>query len=359
MSQTVLFDSEFEQSEVKSHRWITLDEQKEWISWLKSTGLGGLKGISDDRLEWCASVVEKYNCQANHKHSIHTKYLLCGNRTICPRCAMSYANKKSQAQYMYLKENFAKNLPFDSKINQIVLTLPKKLHSTNKKLFSKMIKDFMNKMGIEAYGYVIQDRHSKDPLSKKYAHAHCITLNVKEQDGYLIQNDYYFDLDGMRDIWKQVIQKNLNYEVKGFVNLFTEYASIINEPQKVKHILKYVYRYPIEDLFNVQVRNHSINYLEKGHFKNLQQEVFSLLSDKKSKFVWCGLLSSGKRKYLTNLLEMPHRFWQNLVYYEKEIERRSKLCRDCGMQLEDKPFEVCDYNGDNEPELFKPPILAG
>jgi len=270
---------------------------------------------------------------------------------------MSYANKKAQAQYMYLNSNFARNLPFDSKLNQIVLTLPKELHSTDKKVFSKMIKEFMKKMDIEAYGYVIQDRHSKDPLSKKYVHAHCLTLNVKEQDGYLIQNDYYFDLDVMRDIWKDVIRNNLDYEVDGSVNVHSEYASIIREPQKVRHILRYVYRYPVEDFFNVQIRNKSINYLEKGHFKNLSREVFGLLSDKKSKFVWCGLLSSGKRKYLTKLMEMPHRFWQNLKYFEKEIERRSKECRDCGMQLEDKPFEISEYNGDNEPELFKPPKL--
>ena len=352
MPQTVLLDSAIEQEEIKSHRYITLEEQKEWISCLISLGLGGLKGVSDGGLEWCASVVEKYKCQANHNHSIHTKYLLCGNRAICPRCAMSYATKKAQAQFMYLKENFAKNMPFDVKLNQIVLTLPKQFHSIDNKTMSKMIREFMKKMGVEAYGYVIQDRHSKDPLSQKYTHAHCLTLNVKEQDGLLIQNDYYFDLDLMRENWKQVIQNNLDCELEGSVNLNNQYASILNEPQKVKHILKYVYRYPIEDLFNVQVRNNSINYLEKGHFKN---EVFNLLHEKKSKFVWCGLLSSGKRKHLTHLMEMPQRFWQNLVYYEKEIERRSKLCRDCGMQLEDKPFETCEYQGDNEPEIHKPP----
>lgn len=356
MIQTLI--AEVEQIEVKSHRWITLKEQKEWVIFLKAIGLGALKEISSEKgLEWCASIVQKYNCQADHGHSIHTKYLLCGGRNFCPRCAMSYANKKAQAQYMYLKENFAKNLPFDSKINQIVLTLPKSLHSTDRKVFSKMVKDFMRKMGVEAYGYVIQDRHSKDPLSEKYVHAHCITLNVKQQDGYLVQNDYFFNLDEMRDVWKKVIKENLNFEVKGFVNLHSEYASIINESQKVRHILKYVYRYSIEDLFNVQVRNGSINYLEKGHFKNLRREVFDLLSAKKSNFVWCGLLSSGKRKTLTRLLDIPQRFWQNLKYYEKEIERRSKMCRDCGIQLEDKPFEVSNYSGDNEPEFFKPPIL--
>jgi len=341
--------------EIKSYRYITLEEQKAWVSFLTMIGLGGLGGISDGKLDWCASVVHKFNCQANHGHSIHSKYLLCGLRALCPRCAMSYANKKAQTQYMYLKENFAKSLPFDLKLNQIVLTLPKELHSTDKKVFSKMIKQFMFKMGIEAYGYVIQDRHSKDPLSTKYVHAHCLTLNVKEQDENLVENDYFFDLDEMRDNWKSTIEDVLDCKVSGSVNLHNEYASVRNEPQKVKHILRYVYRYPIEDLFNVQIRNRSINYVQRGHFENLQFDVFGLLHAKKSGLIWCGLFSSGRRKRLTRLLDMPQRFWQNLKYFEKEIERRSKLCRDCGMQLEEKPFEVCNYEGDNEPELFKPP----
>jgi len=354
--QETLFD--IEQVELKTHRWITLEEQAKWIQFLKDVGLGGIKEVTSDKgLEFCGTVVRKYQCAANHDHSIHTNYMLCGDRPFCPRCAMSYSSKKAQAQYMYLKENFAKNLPFDVKLNQIVLTLPQKLHSVDKKSFSKAIHDFMKEMGIEAYGYVIQNTHSKDPLSSKYVHAHCVTLNVKEQDDYLVQNNYYFDLDDMRSRWKQVIQNRLGLELKDDenVNLHSEYASIINDPLKVKHILKYLYRYPIEDLFNVQIRDKSLNYVQKGHFKKCDRSVEELLKERKSNFVWSGLLSSGKRKHLTNLLDMPQRFWQNLKFYEKELERRSKLCRDCGMQLEDKPFEVCSYEGDNEPEKFKPP----
>jgi len=165
----------------------------------------------------------------------------------------------------------------------------------------------------------------------------------------------FFDLDDMRNNWKSAIEDQLDCKVDGSVNLHNEYASIMKEPEKAKHILRYVYRYPVEDLFNVQIRKQSINYLETGHFENLQFEVFGMLHVRKSGLIWCGLLSSGRRKRLTRLLDMPQRFWQNLKYFEKEIERRSKLCRDCGMQLEENPFEKCEYDGDNEPKVFKPP----
>jgi len=47
-----------------------------------------------------------------------------------------------------------------------------------------------------------------------------------------------------------------------------------------------------------------------------------------------------------------------LVDYVIYLKRRSKECRDCGMPLEENPFEVSEYNGDNEPEVFKPPIVS-
>jgi hypothetical protein len=357
IQETIL---DVEQVEIKSHRWVTLEEQEEWIQFLKDVNLGAIKEVTEEKgLGFCGSVVRKFHCQMNHDHAIHTNYMLCGNRSMCPRCAMSYSSKKANAQFLYLKENFAKSLPFDVKLNQIVLTLPQKLHSVEKKSFTKAIHSFMKKMGIQAYGYVIQNSHSKDPLSAEYVHAHCVTLNVKEQDDYIVQNDYFFDLDEMRKTWKSVIGETLDFELGSGedINLHTEYASIMNNPQKVKHILKYLYRYPIEDLFNVQVRNKSLNYVQKGHFKNCEKNVYDLLKTRKSNFVWSGLLASGKRKYLTKLLEMPHRFWQNLKFFEKQLEIRSKQCRDCGMPLEEKPFETSAYNGDNEPELYKPPLL--
>jgi len=36
---------------------------------------------------------------------------------------------------------------------------------------------------------------------------------------------------------------------------------------------------------------------------------------------------------------------------EKEINERSKICRDCGSPYEEEPYERGNYPGDNEPSL--------
>jgi hypothetical protein len=40
-----------------------------------------------------------------------------------------------------------------------------------------------------------------------------------------------------------------------------------------------------------------------------------------------------------------------MKYFEKKLDERARLCRDCGEPLHDKPFEIAMYMGDNEPEL--------
>ena len=64
---------------------------------------------------------------------------------------MSYASKRAEIMYQWIKMNLADKLDFDLKINQIVLTLPEKLHDMDTKLFSKMIKKFMSHFGIEVW----------------------------------------------------------------------------------------------------------------------------------------------------------------------------------------------------------------
>ena len=46
---------------------------------------------------------------------------------------------------------------------------------------------------------------------------------------------------------------------------------------------------------------------------------------------------------------MPRSLWQNLSYWEKRIDERARLCRDCGNYLESIPFDITVYQGDNEP----------
>jgi len=287
---------------------------------------------------------------------------------------MSYAGQRAEIMYQWIKRNLADKLDFDLKMNQIVLTLPEFLHDLDQKTFSKMIRYFMMKFGLEAYGYVIQTRHSKNPLGQRYVHAHVLTLNIKPENHRLKQGDYFFDLVKMRLDWKQTIEKFCHVSIEGNVNIHSEYASVLKDKPKVMHILSYVYRYSIQDLFQVQVRAKSINYLEFAQFEGgssnailqideLSSKVLEILNESKSNLVWCGFLTSTKRNLLKsmisegftqydlegNKLEELFYEWFSLEDIKKEILERSKTCRDCGFLYEDIPFDKGRYGGDDEP----------
>lgn len=359
--QYTLEDKPLEPFEIKPYRWISLEEQKQFVNFLDNLGGISRDFILDGKLSWCASEYEKYKCANDANHARVTKYLACGKRGICPRCSMSYAHKRAGIMYQWLKDNLAKRLwSFDLKMNQIVLTLPKNLHDLDRKLFVKMIKAFLKKQRIEAYGYCIQDRHSSNPLSEKYLHVHILTLNIQENSRSIIKSDYYFDVKKMRSDWKEIISNHTNTTIEGEVNLHSEYHSVLHEPEIIKHWLAYLYRYPIQDLFQVQIRDKSINYLETKQIKNFEgsnsilqletsQKIYDLTHEQKPRIVWCGLLASGSRKRLLELLEISIDQWKNLVEVEKDLDLRAKTCRDCGCPLETEPYERGKYQGDNEP----------
>jgi len=369
--------------DIKPNRWITLGEQKDFCDFLNSIGYNP---DQLDKLEWCASEWEKYQCAVHHDHSKKVKYIACGRRGLCPRCSKGYASKRAAIMYSWIRENVADRLDFDLKMNEIVLTLPESLHDMGQKLFSKMIKKFMKSFDIEAFGYCIQTRHSTDPLAERYIHAHILSLNLRVGEKYIHENNYYFDVDEMRQVWKKIIEKNTDVTIEGDVNLHTEYMSIIYDQYKVLHKLAYLYRYPVEDLFNVQVRQQTINYVQSQQFEKIdgyiensselklvRSKVEDLLSEKKPRIVWCGLLTSVKRKKLIKLILnqglnqtldgtpysilqiddnlKPSFRWKSMKEIEKEIDERSKICRDCGSPYEEEPFERGDYTGDNEPEV--------
>ncbi len=365
-NQLTIFEEPVE--DILPNRWITLEEQKEWCNFLD--GLG----INSKRLDWCASEWEKYRCSVNKSHGRKVHYIACGCRGLCPRCSMSYASKRASIMYKWVKDNLADHLDFDLKLNQIVLTLPNQLHDMNTKLFSKMIKEFMKKFDIDSYGYSIQTRHSKDPLSGRYVHAHLLSLNMKESEKGMIQSDYYFDVSLMRTTWKDIIERHTESKIEGDVNLHTEYHSVRNEPYQVLHMFSYLYRYPIQDLFNVQVRDKSLNYVQSQQFEKSEvvRKVIELIEEKKPRIVWCGMLTSTKRKTLiqkilhyshnetldgSSILQLddmqkPGFDWKSMKEIEREIDQRSKECRDCGSPYELTPFERGSYDGNNEPKVY-------
>ena len=111
---------------IKEYRWITQNEQKVYADFMQKSG------FAHDKLLWCATEFEKSRCAVNYDHADKIHYLPCGLRGKCPRCSMSYAHKRAEIMYQWIKQNLADNLNFDLKMNQIVLTLPENLWKLQK-----------------------------------------------------------------------------------------------------------------------------------------------------------------------------------------------------------------------------------
>ena len=131
--------------ENKPYRYITLDEQVRYSDFIEELGIFKDKL---DNIKNCASEFYTYDCTHDPTHTKKVKYLNCGVRGICPRCSMSYARKRAEIMYQYVKQNLADNLDFDLKMNQIVLTLPKELHENLTELYASKIGDTITSVDI-------------------------------------------------------------------------------------------------------------------------------------------------------------------------------------------------------------------
>jgi len=83
----------------------------------------------------------------------------------------------------------------------------------------------------------------------------------------------------------------------------------------------------------------------------VSSKLLQLVSQKKSRIIWCGLLTSTKRKELIKLLDVGESLWLSLKQVEKMLDQRSKECIDCGCPYETVPFDRGWYQGDNEPDI--------
>jgi len=334
--------------EYKPSRWITLDEQKRFCDYLEENN-----AFTDhiDDMRNCANEFFKYECLGDKTHPKKVCYVACGHRGECPRCSMSYAHKRAELMYQWLRKNLANQLKFDVKLNQIVLTLPSPLQEElDRKKFSKMIHAFMKMHKIQSYGYSVQFRRSHNPLGTRRLHAHCLTLNIKECNNKIVENEYYFDVDNMRKTWKEIIKKYTELDIESDVDLHTEYASIIHKKEKVLHILKYVYRYSIQDLFQSKIRNFVISKGRNSMAHDILQ-IEELKKDHKS-LTWCGLLTSTKREYLIQLMEntlKEYVTWKSIAELLLELKNRVDSCRECGCSYSQYYCERGKYQGDNEP----------
>ena len=328
--------------DILEYRWITISEQKEFSDFLESFG------VPSEDIRNCANTWRKYQCAVNPKGSCPKKvqYNQCGHRGKCPRDSMSYAHHRASIAYHWLKQNIADRLDFDLKLNQIELTLPKDIEDMDTKLFTRMLRDFCLCFRLGAYGYSVHTRRSSNPLGSKRVHGHILSFNF-DIDEKLTKNEYFHDVELMRETWKLIIETNTDSKPDE-VDIHTAYSSVIHDKEKVIHKLAYLYRYPIQDLFNAQVRTHTVNYFKTSQFKN---SVYELLNEKKPRLIWCGWLSSSKRAKLQKLISDIGYTWQTFKDIERDLKILSDTCPNCKSPYEKNPCECGVYEGNNEPRI--------
>lgn len=88
------------------------------------------------------------------------------------------------------------------------------------------------------------------------------------------------------------------------------------------------------------------------HSDQTRKRIMDLIDEPKPRIVWCGLLTSTKRKLLLHLIGVSASLWLNIPRIEKLIEERARSCRDCDCPYENEPFDRGKYDGDNEPNIF-------
>ena len=307
----------------------------------------------------------KNNTGLHHYAFVGTNH--CNERNYCPRCAHAYAERQGGEMYEYLKIQVANRLPFNLIVNQITVTLPLDMQDLTDEEFSQAIKRFIKspqedtisqkaydrkkakldkelREGLLRYeghkeamkeldqrleagqvirgaGYGIQKESSDNPF-EDHKHAHILLFNVgwrqKKGDETGLESGFtelahYFDTGKLRVQWNKALGRPHDAPV----DVHTEYADFYQQAPKVKEWLRYVYRYPVWDLYKfVVVKNQTVTKTTTtgraskpttttimfNHDTSMIQERLYQIITRSKRFTWFGWFAPTKRaSYITRL----------------------------------------------------------
>ena len=232
-------------------------------------------------------------------------YNHCNGRNYCPSCAYRYASKRAYETYEFLQENVVKKLRFKVYAMHLVLTLPHDIEVSDSE-FRSMIKELIHRGDQTTYITSIQDYSSSDPLHK-HKHAHIFTLNVAMTNEktviWIIRRlRPYFNVEYLRLRWKSIIEKHTGSIIEGEVDLKVHYTLFRNKTRVIRW-LRYLYRYPVWDLFKYVVRGEKDGPFNNASCGNGARSVYvhyssmtlGPLFDRKVKVTWSGFLSNSTR----------------------------------------------------------------
>jgi len=331
---------------------------KEWGSggipvYLECYSTTNFKGLSDwlsrfnkdlaEDVANCGKSWHKFWCDGDGGHLL-LRRRLCGHRRFCPNDARSYVNLRVNRAYEVLRE-FASKLKFKVYLIHIVFTLPQPLWGRavedSKLLVDVVYRTLDEYKGMKGGVLSVHFTHSKNPLLGWFPHVHVIMLNVvakvlpqlsedglkpvkRKRDGvvYFVRKRPYLNHLLLKMKYKWWIQKVFGYTWRGLPDVYVNYVKFCDENEgKIKHLLRYAFRLPIQDFYNVD-------------FSNLTEEqsnfVWQLLNLKFKRIRWFGFLADGVKKFYFSFVGLDY---VRLEVVLSRIKAKSRICPIHGCEM--------------------------
>jgi hypothetical protein len=185
--------------------------------------------------------------------------------------------------------------------------------------------------------------HSQDPLGGAYPHIHVILPNVvlkklkqkgfdrrkRVAEGYFVRVRPFFNERLLKAKYGRILGEVFGVEVDD-VDVYVQYVKLSNEA-KAKHVLRYAFRLPIQDL---------APYLNEGLSGEVKEFVWSVLNYGYERIRWFGFLAKGVvKRYLGR--------W----YLSMDVFMRFKemVCPICYSRM-----WFVEYTDRPPPDLYKP-----
>jgi len=310
-------------------------EPKGYINWLATKNPDLAAAVKNCCKKW----FKKYYCIGDGGHLL-LRHQQCKKEHFCFICSDRYTNLRVNHAYETLKE-FANKMGFSVYLIHIVFTLPKELWLKaieKPNLFVSAIYKTLEhyKRGNELYGGVlgIHLNHSRNPSKGYYPQIHCILINVaakfmpvitengiakpkkkKEAVIYFKRKKPFFREKLLKFYYKYALKEVFNFECDKNINLYIQYVKFSDKNEKkIKHLLRYVFRLPIQDF-------------KDFNFINLTEEesnfIWQLLNFRIKRIRWFGFLGDGVKSHY---LEIAGVDYVTILKLKWKFKKESNIC---------------------------------
>jgi len=292
---------------------------------------GDVEALTSWSVERCGRIWRKYRCDGDGKEHFIRKPWLCRRRRWCPRDAKAYCSLKvSHAVEVFKMIEGWRDVRLY--LIHLVFTFPKEIWEdiveNPDPAFECVYEALKYPNGLSGGVAALHLLHSKEPLRGWYPHIHVIVPNVVVVKngglGWFRRVRPFFNEKMLKERFSKALEKK--YGVKVSPNIYFRYVRFSDE-KKIRHVLKYAFRLPIQDL---------APYLKGGLSDEEKKFVVEVVNYPHKRIRWFGWLADGVKSHY-----MPFVKWSDWLKKKKE---EWNLC-----PIHHKPLVYVEYDGLDPP----------